>query len=826
MGEVMGGELGAEAIMAMGEAALEAATRVGEMAIQTAEAVGPMARMAEASGVAEKEYQKLSFAFRKVGGDSQMLKDALGTLSERATDAQMGAQGIVDDFSTLGITVDQLRNKQPGELFRLVAKRVRNTESDTRALKGAVSLLGDEVGNKLAGRLRSGEKGLEALRQQAEQTSVVLGEKQVTALRDADNAIEVTRSSFQGLRRQISAALAPTMKVGAEEMTNFADALQKPDTQETIEDLAQLTTGLIKATSATGDLVATLGQVAETKIFQGTLSTFASSLTGGASDNLLKAAEGIKRMGEQAEEQQQRLRSFEGRIKSIRQSVGGGSNALTGEVDRLREMFLRYGEDSKLVETQLADFKEQLKSVANEAESARKTVGSFEISDDFTPGKGFAEALEIDEGQLQAFEQLGQQRVEMQRTRLQLARTEDDVAKAQLQKRLGMLQAEQTRLQAKSKGVSAEERELKMLKAQTQEAQARKRHEKQIQQISRNKAEEQGSQTAAGVASTATSMAKSATPPEGSGRSVGQILGAERSVGGILGTQQARDRAKRAEGMRNTPAGADKAIQTAKREQKASEGRLKQQKALGQGLGAVGEQSKAIGQTADEAARLAESMDSVSESTSNAVSAISGMGDPLATAAQGMAQVAKKGAQGKKAFAAQAQAISGITSAVGGFASAMVESEKKKAQIKAATEAAASVASFGAYAASGFTAIPLLTASVKHGAAAGMYGAIAGGASGGGASKGKKGGGGGGGGGGGSAAPSASSGGDFNVKKQRQKTLEGFAKAIENQQTTRPIEISVDAKNAALPSENPRFIEDTKKGLEKVTRNTISAGGG
>jgi len=156
--------------------------RLGEMTVQTAKNVGSMSRAAEAAGVAEEEYQKLTFAMRKVGGDAQMVKDALGTLSERAVDARMGAKGVTEDFSALGITVDELQNKQPGELFRLVARRVRNAESDTKALKGAVALLGDEVGNKLVSRIRSGEQGIEALRNQAESANVVLGEQQVAAL--------------------------------------------------------------------------------------------------------------------------------------------------------------------------------------------------------------------------------------------------------------------------------------------------------------------------------------------------------------------------------------------------------------------------------------------------------------------------------------------------------------------------------------------------------------------------------------------------------------------------------------------------------------------
>jgi hypothetical protein len=51
--------------------------------------------------------------------------------------------------------------------------------------------------------------------------------------------------------------------------------------------------------------------------------------------------------------------------------------------------------------------------------------------------------------------------------------------------------------------------------------------------------------------------------------------------------------------------------------------------------------------------------------------------------------------------------------------------------------------------------------------------------------------------------------------------MEGFAKAVKQQQNTRPVTINVDASGAALPSEQPRFIEDVKEGLERTAGQSI-----
>jgi len=128
-------------------------------------------RQARSLGITAEEFQRISFAFRQFGADSSDISDAFNTLSDRAQDAKDGMQSFIDDFKLVGIEVDDLENKDPGELFRLFADGVASIDDPTRRAAGVVRILGDDVGRRLLPMLMDGSDGLEQLGDQADITS-------------------------------------------------------------------------------------------------------------------------------------------------------------------------------------------------------------------------------------------------------------------------------------------------------------------------------------------------------------------------------------------------------------------------------------------------------------------------------------------------------------------------------------------------------------------------------------------------------------------------------------------------------------------------------
>ncbi len=193
---------------------LQAFTEATLSAAQTTE------RQARSLGMTAEEFQKISFAFRQFGGDSSDISDAFNTLSDRAQDAKDGMQSFIDDFKLVGIEVDDLENKDPGELFRLFADGVASIDDPTRRAAGVVRILGDDVGRRLLPMLMDGTEGLDNLGDQAEETGQILSNDLVEGGADA-------RTAFRELSQVLENDLQRVVLENADALKSIADSLQE-----------------------------------------------------------------------------------------------------------------------------------------------------------------------------------------------------------------------------------------------------------------------------------------------------------------------------------------------------------------------------------------------------------------------------------------------------------------------------------------------------------------------------------------------------------------------------------------------------------------------
>jgi len=183
------------------------------------EAAQTIDRQARSLGTSAEEFQRISFAFRQFGADSSDISDAFNTLSDRAQDAKDGMQSFIDDFKLVGIEVDDLKGKDPGELFRLFAEGVSNVEDPTRRAAGVVRILGDDVGRRLLPMLMDGTEGLDALGKQAEETGQVFSDDLVQGGAEAADA-------FRELSQVIETDLQRVVLENTDSLIALADALQ------------------------------------------------------------------------------------------------------------------------------------------------------------------------------------------------------------------------------------------------------------------------------------------------------------------------------------------------------------------------------------------------------------------------------------------------------------------------------------------------------------------------------------------------------------------------------------------------------------------------
>jgi len=171
---------------------------VGYIAAKAKE-VGEFARevrdLAPSLGTTTDQLQEWEYVFARFGLELADVSDAFATLSDRTEDALAGTQSMVEDFSLIGISVDQLRGKNPQQPFELFADGVSKTEDKNRALTAIVRTLGDDLGRKLAPALMLGSKGLADMRKEAQALGIIMDESNIADV--ADQMVEMQIASMK-----------------------------------------------------------------------------------------------------------------------------------------------------------------------------------------------------------------------------------------------------------------------------------------------------------------------------------------------------------------------------------------------------------------------------------------------------------------------------------------------------------------------------------------------------------------------------------------------------------------------------------------------------
>jgi hypothetical protein len=167
--------------------------RFGSEALRTAENID---RVSRSLNVSRRRVQELQFTFARFGLQGDQVSEALQTIADRAQDAIDGTKSVREDFQAIGVSVDQLRGKNPAELFDLVARAIANTEDPTRRAAAAVRILEDEMGQRLLPLLSQGPQALDRFAKQAQRAGVVMSDSLVKRSAQAASQIDQLRLSI------------------------------------------------------------------------------------------------------------------------------------------------------------------------------------------------------------------------------------------------------------------------------------------------------------------------------------------------------------------------------------------------------------------------------------------------------------------------------------------------------------------------------------------------------------------------------------------------------------------------------------------------------
>ena len=262
------GKIGRSATKA-GAAMLGASAAVGGSILavgkSTADYAGDMYDMARGAGIGVEAFQKLAYAGRMSGVETEKLSASLVKFDRMVAEATGGNKTYMQTFEDLGIKIkDSAGNlRQPNEIFEDVADIFHNTEDGIGKTALAVELFG-KSGADLIPMLNDGKAGLKAFYAEAERLGLALSNEMIAKGDAFSDQLENIGEQVKGVKLQLGAALIPALSAATEKISKVIDKITKwvqenPELAATIGNIA-MTTG--KWIAILGTAAIAIGSVA------------------------------------------------------------------------------------------------------------------------------------------------------------------------------------------------------------------------------------------------------------------------------------------------------------------------------------------------------------------------------------------------------------------------------------------------------------------------------------------------------------------------------------------------------------------------------------
>lgn len=231
----------------------------------TADYAGDMYDMARGAGIGVEAFQKLAYAGRMSGVETEKLSASLVKFDRMVAEATGGNKTYMQTFEDLGIKIkDSAGNlRQPNKIFEDVADIFHNTEDGIGKTALAVELFG-KSGADLIPMLNDGKAGLKAFYAEAERLGLALSNEMIAKGDAFSDQLENIGEQVKGVKLQLGAALIPALSAATEKISKVIDKITKwvqenPELAATIGNIA-MTTG--KWIAILGTAAIAIGSVA------------------------------------------------------------------------------------------------------------------------------------------------------------------------------------------------------------------------------------------------------------------------------------------------------------------------------------------------------------------------------------------------------------------------------------------------------------------------------------------------------------------------------------------------------------------------------------
>lgn len=187
-------------------------------------ATDALAKTASKIGTTTEALSALQFAGQLTGVEVNTMNMALQRFTRRASEAAVGTGEARGAISELGIDARELVRLPLDQRMLVLAEAFEGVSSESDRLRLAFKLF-DSEGAALVNTLSQGRDGLQQMLGEARSLGIVMTSDAAKGVEDANDAITRFLSVAKGLVSQFTAALAPAIKIAADQLTNFSSEL-------------------------------------------------------------------------------------------------------------------------------------------------------------------------------------------------------------------------------------------------------------------------------------------------------------------------------------------------------------------------------------------------------------------------------------------------------------------------------------------------------------------------------------------------------------------------------------------------------------------------
>lgn len=181
------------------------------------EFAGSLAETAQQLGVTAKDLQTFRYAAGQVGVSQEQLETGLSKLTITLGKVAVGAKEPAKALAAIGLSVDELKGKDSGQAFRLIADGLQKVTDRSQRAAVEVALFG-KTGSKLDNLLAGGSAALNKLTEAAEKLGIVLSDEQI-------QRADETADKLEAVKTVLSANIAGIVADNAESILQLANAL-------------------------------------------------------------------------------------------------------------------------------------------------------------------------------------------------------------------------------------------------------------------------------------------------------------------------------------------------------------------------------------------------------------------------------------------------------------------------------------------------------------------------------------------------------------------------------------------------------------------------